>query len=331
MQLKKILVSGWIMMVAGYGVLRTEPSLRVIGGGNDYCIQPQWSSDGEWLAFTSAHYQGIQVVHPNGTGRNRLTQAEGAGYRFIWHPSRLQILARTNSNEIYRFQRSIRVYDCDSLTEQVILPFTGGFLGLPQWIMSGAGVAFYRNGKLVISTMVKRGTAPDQVLPAFPVVGDQPADQTSPFSGQIVTDDRNQIYMVIDTLQPAEQLELLPGKECLNVAVSPDGEWLAFEELGGHLYIRNMKTHTLQDCGWGNRPAWSPDSRYLVYMQTRDDGHQFLDSDLYMLKISNLSITSLTSTPDRLEMNPAWSPRGDEIAFDTYSEGTIYRMKVRLP
>ncbi|MBP7460991.1 MAG: PD40 domain-containing protein [Candidatus Delongbacteria bacterium] len=322
----RTIVSVWCVLLLFCGTLRSEPAELVVGGEDDYCMQPQWSPDGEWLAFTSMQYQGIQVVRPNGSERSILTQDAGAGFRFNWHPYRHQIVARANTGQTGPYRHAIRVYGLNPSDYREISAQEPGALCLPQWVDNGNRVAYLHRDRLVTQTVAFTSSPADSDQPA---VGT--ADKPNRSLAQVVADHHNRIGLMDLTSLDVKPIDPLPGKECLNAVTSPDGEWLAFEELGGHLYVRHISSGTLHDCGWGNRPAWSPDSRYLVFMKAQDDGHQYLSSDLYLMRLSDRSITPLTETPDRMEMNPAWSPKGDEIAFNTYDKGMIYRLKVSLP
>ena len=114
----------------------------------------------------------------------------------------------------------------------------------------------------------------------------------------------------------------------INLEISPDGSKLAFEAFGGDMYVMNSDGTGLTDLDVGYRPKWSPDGEYLAYMITEDDGHRFTGSDIYTVRIDGSERNNLTNTNDIIEMNPSWSSDGNQIAFDTYNDGSIYIVQV---
>jgi Tol biopolymer transport system component len=123
-------------------------------------------------------------------------------------------------------------------------------------------------------------------------------------------------------------LNTIKEEQCLNMAVAPDQSKVAFEKYGGNLHVMNIDGTGLVDLGKGYRPQWSPDSQRLVYMITVDNGHQYLLSDIYTIKIDGTEKIRLTLTDDKLEMNPSWSPNGKKIVFDVLNEGAIYLIEL---
>jgi dipeptidyl aminopeptidase/acylaminoacyl peptidase len=123
-------------------------------------------------------------------------------------------------------------------------------------------------------------------------------------------------------------LEPLPGQACLNLTPSPQRTKVAFEILGGNMYVMNVDGTGLIDLGEGHRPQWSPDGDYLVCMITKDDGHQIQDSELFVIRWDGREKNQLTFTTDKLEMNPSWSSDGKSIAFDVMNDGAIYVLEI---
>ena len=94
------------------------------------------------------------------------------------------------------------------------------------------------------------------------------------------------------------------------------------------MYVMNIDGTALTDLGIGYRLKWSPDSHYLTYMITKDNGEAIISSDIYYIKIDGTEKTNLTNTDDIIEMNPDWSPDGKKIAFDVPSKGAIYTIEI---
>lgn len=105
--------------------------------------------------------------------------------------------------------------------------------------------------------------------------------------------------------------------EAWNVALSPDGEWIAYTR-GGAIYRApvNPGVVTVQPerplfsvFGDQRGPVWSPDSRRIAFVSDRDD-HSFIG----VYDTQNPGITYLGPSVDR-DISPTWSPDGTRVAF----------------
>jgi Tol biopolymer transport system component len=110
--------------------------------------------------------------------------------------------------------------------------------------------------------------------------------------------------------------------------MSSDGQFVAFEIMGGPLCVMKTDGSDYRELGDGHRPCFSPDGRRLVFMVTQDDGHDYLAADLFVMAVDGRERQPLTQSGDKLEMNPSWSPDGRHIAFDVINEGAIYILNV---
>ncbi len=118
-----------------------------------------------------------------------------------------------------------------------------------------------------------------------------------------------------DGLGPAEQWTTGAKVIRFDGLPSPDGKWLAFADKDYQLWLFDVvKKSQSRVAVSGNGPfsdlAWSPDSRWLAYVQGADN--EF--SQVMLLEAVTGRTTELTN--DRVDSyNPAWSPDGKWLYF----------------
>lgn len=282
--------------------------IKLIGGDGLYFMHPVFSPDGTKFAFTTANYQGLWIMNVDGSGVKEISNEPAAGFGFEWSSDSKAIVSRVAKFEKwYRFN-AVKVFDLETGESRFITNFRTLMPGLPHWGAWDEKIYMYGQGKLEVYDSGKRVTALRKS--AIPPVS------------AFLKDD--QIAIGNPAAKDYQVYEPIKGERCINLVLSPDRSRVAFEIMGGNMFVMNVNGSGLKDLGRGHRPQWGPDSEHLVFMITNDDGHRYISSDIYIIKIDGSEKNKLVFPEDKLEMNPSWSPDGNKIAFDVLDEGAIY-------
>jgi Tol biopolymer transport system component len=276
--------------------------------GETYLMQPLWSPQGDRLAAAGENYQGLWTIRIEDGQPRQISDALGAGFLPAWDPDGGRIACRVSRVDNQRKTSTIAVYDVDKNTATELTDYVKE-IGLPRWIESGSDLFYLQDGKP--HTIQAPGTAKSTAAVEDIIVtvqDDAIAVRRPPWEGP-------------EILKPVED-------RILWAELSPDGKSIAFEVIGAELYAVGLDGSDLVALGRGERPRWSPDSRWITYMITEDDGYRMLSSDIYAIGRDGSGQTAVTETGDRLEMNPHWSPDGGTIACDTRGEGVILLISV---
>ena len=106
-------------------------------------------------------------------------------------------------------------------------------------------------------------------------------------------------------------------------SISPDGSKLLFTKAGKGTFISNLDGQVLVELGYANAPRWSTDGKWIVYMRDLDDGHQIIESDIFIISVDGKTTLAITETSDIKEVYPFWSVE-NEIVFGS-EKGIIYK------
>ncbi|NIR52176.1 hypothetical protein GWO43_26620 [candidate division KSB1 bacterium] len=291
--------------------ISTKP-VKFVGGDGETYLRPVWSPDDKWIAFTKPGYKGIWIKHVESGELKQISDEPAAGFGFSWANNSSAIASRVARFEGRKRINEVKVFDLVDESSHVISDSKMRFRGLPRWshddqfiyILGKRNLFVFESGMKVTS---ERSISPNHEMYYLK-------------SGKIIVEKAE--------LKSKHVYEPIKGMRYINLTVSPDRTKFAFEVIGGSMHVMNSDGTNLVNLGTGYRPQWSPDSQYLVYMITEDDGHRFTQSDIYAIKIDGSEKSKLTDTNNILEMNPNWSPVSKRIAFDTYVEGAIYLVAI---
>jgi Tol biopolymer transport system component len=296
-----------LMLLAQTNFNTSGQPKKLAGVEGDYFIQPIMSPDGTKIAFTESNYKGLWVINNDGSELRQISEEIGAGFDFSWSADSREILTRVYKYDGKKRQNAIKSINIENGSETNLSGYGREKLGIPKWTADFSQVYYLKDENIVKIEMGRTLKSEEQRPFVYQSNSILYSDLNSSVR-RISSDGNNASY--------------------LNVRVSPNGQKVAYEVMGGNLFTMNIDGTGVIDLGTGYNARWSPDSQYLVYMINTDNGHTYLSSDLFIIKSDGKEKIKITDTSDQLEMNPAWSADGKKIVFNTYADGAIYVMKV---
>jgi Tol biopolymer transport system component len=172
-----------------------------------------------------------------------------------------------------------------------------------QWEVSGDGTGLRR-----VSSVIGSGSGIKRMTANSNAVLQQMLDHPTKVASQV------------------EGLKSLGEFMIFNPLLSPKGDMIVFEVSRGRgMYVCNADGSGLRSLGTRiERATWTPDGKYVVVMVTGDDGHTTQNGELFSINVATGAKTAFLSSAKYIALNPAISPDGTKLAFESFADGTIY-------
>lgn len=110
-------------------------------------------------------------------------------------------------------------------------------------------------------------------------------------------------------------------------SLSPDGTKVMFVAAGKGIYITDLKGNILSHPGKYEAPVWYGDN-HIVAMNAKDDGHQYMSSQIILLSADGSKMQDLTK-PESMSMYPAAAISANRVVYNTI-DGRLYELTVTL-
>lgn len=110
-------------------------------------------------------------------------------------------------------------------------------------------------------------------------------------------------------------------------SLSPDGTKVMFVAAGKGIYITDLKGNILSHPGKYEAPVWYGNN-HIVAMNAKDDGHQYMSSQIVLLSTDGAQVQNLTK-PESMSMYPAAAISANRVVYNTI-DGRLYEMTVTI-
>jgi hypothetical protein len=97
----------------------------------------------------------------------------------------------------------------------------------------------------------------------------------------------------------------------------------------GHEIVFDTLGNEIADLGRISFTAWDPSSRYVVFCEIVESEYGIDSSEVFYAKYDGTERTQLTTTPDKVEDYPSFSPSSRYILYHVYPSNDLYVVKVR--
>ena len=256
-----------------------------------------------------AGYQGLWVYDFNTNSSTKLSEEIAAGFGYQWSSDSRSILTRVAKYDNLKRLNAVKIFNIQNNTSNQLTEYQSMMPYLPQWTDGDSKVYLPARNK-------------DEVY-------NSGLEKKSNSINKYLTFEKDNIINILDlSTNTVKSIEPIKDAEYINITLSPAQTQIAFEVMGGNLFVINIDGSGLLDLGKGNRPKWSPDSKSILYMIAEDNGYEFTSSDIYLINADGSNKTNLTKTETIIEMTPSLSPDGSSILFENYHEGSIYLMNI---
>lgn len=270
---------------------------------------PRFSPDDRKVYSTSPDYRGI-VEYDLATRMTRqLTDDPGAGYQFQVTPDGGKLIYRRDNFSEPRRRSALIALDLKTLAKTTLAAEQVD-ISPPQ--LTAAGDVFFTRQQQPQLLAVTSRQLPSLASLAAPLLR--------------IRDQK----MVLYAGGEEQVLDPLPDGSYFWESLSPDGSKILFTAARRGTFIASRDGAILASLGKANAPQWSPDGRWILCMDDRDNGEFLTASDLWLISADGEQRLAIPGAPERIEIYPSWAHQSmDKILFGT-ADGEIFLLEFRI-
>ena len=298
-----ILVSG-VVFGQNIQVLSNQPITRIEQGEFYY---PQANPSGENILFTTENYSGIWLYSNINGSLKKVVEADGSGYEPRFSGDGEQIVYRKNEYLKNLKYSTLQKVDLNTMKNETI---ENRARSITYPLNKTSDLLSYVVDKQLQVKNISNDLLKSEVLVS-----------------NVVTIENSD--MVLYSNEGRIVYTPLGKGNYLWPSISPDGTKLHFTFAGKGTFITDFNGNIISELGNAHYPNWSNDGKWIVYMEDYDDGYNVTDSEIFIVSVVGTIKVNLTNSDDINEMYPRWSPKEDEIVYNT-TDGIIYKLKLKI-
>lgn len=253
-------------------------------------FNPVLSSQGEYLLYSSANFQGLNLYDFKKKSVKRISSGLNAGYD--------PVFTNENSEIIYRITRFDEGKRYDLLESYDVQRGGRKQLLEPQ-----------RNLRTA------RSTRDGMLVPADGKRQQAVLGLTKAITPVYVSSEDLKIFVY--SKGKKTELEPISGENVnyIWVSLSPDQTKILFTAVGKGTYICDLTGRIITKLGYLNAPVWYND-KFVIGMQDKDNGEVVTSSVVLMISI-DAKIKKQISSPSHIALNPSAAGSAGKIAYST--------------
>jgi len=262
---------------------------------------PRFAASDSVIYFTRAYYQGIESLNLLTNELKNITSDPGSGFDYQFTDDGNKVFYRTDT-----FLNGKKYSDIKSLdfrtNKSELLESRKRNLSTPKILKSGDCI-FKIDADITVNNKLKQTTQLNII----------------PQDTMLFYSDNNLILLLNGE---RKVFNPLGNGSYLWSSFSPDKSKILFTFMGKGTYVADLDGKILLEVGYANAPKWSPDGKWIAYMDDKDNGSTIISSDIYLLSADGKNKIQLTESKDAHEQFPEWSPSMNVLVCHT-ADGKI--------
>lgn len=264
---------------------------------------PRFAANDSVIYFTRAYYQGIESLNLFTNELKNITSDPGSGFEYQFTDDGSKVFYRTDTFLDGKKYSDIKSLDFRT-NKSELLESRKRNLSAPKILKSGDCI-FKIDADITVNNKLKQTTQLNVI----------------PQDTMLFYSDNNLILLINGE---RKVFNPLGDGSYLWSSFSPDKSKILFTFMGKGTYVSDLDGNILLEVGYANAPTWSPDGKWIAYMDDKDDGVKIVSSEIFLLSVDGKEKINLTDSKEIHEQFPEWSPSINALVCHTADGKIIY-------